>query len=751
MRVGGRRLSSPKPAAMNGFESDSDGDEDYGFVMIEAKREREPDEDDQDEERNPQRQRPLPTIREDVEELDSLMEELVAAREDINNNPTPGPNAEADLAAIAFARRLLDGVFADFDKVFDGVSLSLLPKLIRVRELFRKFMPVDIANYGRISMRYARRDQFRRTSTFYRNMVTNVMDYYTKGIATDELEQPSPVVGRKDTATRIIADAGEKALTTYNDIASATPADKPYVSAERMFYDEYIRGVISIRTSVQSEALFNPVLKVEIERGSTLQKAFSTFWRFEHDRTDPFGAVYVHRNMPDSSGMTRWYNLMIRFDFMFEDGLVLSAKEMEELDAIFDKGLIVNNIRAALRVVYDEVRAERGDILFNVQAAISALPDLAVSKYKLEEVYTRAQPMSDLDFERIRALTLDAEWLDFVSAHNAFVDHIDGLSALPYESGADTSEVMFNYKKIGRLVKDLPEGDVKDEYVKRYKSLVESMQSVVSNGRFEIDFTTIKKPRMLKRTRSTKWWNQEIEDAMYEFKNGLYNNFQRHNNLISHLTVLAERMNAEVGKKPLSNVFRQLHRYTLNMTRALLFGSVDRIQDMHINDYVMTDLIGDVYLADTVRQYLIETESQYGDLLDRWDDALEGVAQAFMDVASEAGPSSGGVGAMVGQLASLANSSVLRKDAAKLAKCVGHTGSARPSYLLDRAFVDGPAHDNAEYAATRSQLMTHLGAQFDDHTRGMVQLALELKKLSIASDHADTLAQLAVAHFSQRL
>lgn len=711
---------------MNGFHSDVEDDEDFVLVVpIEAKRPREGSDDDEDNQPSPQKQHRLASVEEDIATLVQLNGEIETIR-DANSS-------DAEYRATNYILMLYEGKAIDDNRNFEDVPADLVIKLNRSRDIFRKLIPADIINFGAILVFV----ENGRVLNTYRVFVKHWISFYLDGVIPEPFRIQTPKTTYFDTATRLVAESFKRAKDAYSTLATYEPVTKPFISASRMFVDEYIRGF---------EKVVEETRQTHVRCGG-LVEAFRRHWVVEYDILTPTIDLRL-RNVVSDEEISGWFSLVWRFSEMLKGGVVLTESEMRTLMAILKKSSTSSTAtQTALAIVRKEFRAAIGDVAFEIRESIALLPGIVVDKAKLVGLYAGTVRMDEFDFDRIRFCTNGREWTRFATAHNNIAKlraDIRPLTLAPHAKNKNGPKIA----RLIRLVRSLENGKAKESYLAQLRRKMHQ------------DINEKRKPIKPVRPEDATVWHQEIEDLFYEIRTDYFvrsvrfqSEKDKFNEFVYPRSTLPKTYQYRTGARREAMLVRHMVNIIVNITHALITGDMRHLNRLSLTEVVISDL-SRLYTVEEAMEHLGTQNKQ---LYRRWKRVVMSVINALIadNMAeaqmSEAGPSSSRVGDMIGRLVAVADSQTLHKDAAKLAKCVGHTSSARPSYLLNQAFVDGPEHDNAEYAAVRTQLMTHLDTAFDNHTREMVELALELKKLSIASDHADTLAQLAVSQFSQRL
>lgn len=165
-----------------------------------------------------------PKTHELVQEVVDLMHELRGLGVKLTFDPALAPNAQDDIKSIQHALDLMTGEQIDTNEPFDGVSSALRAKLIRLQELFRTFIPPQIAMHGRVNV-----PNSAEMASEYRKMVMNIMDYYMMRIPLEKLREgkPEAVLDK-----RIRTRAHIKYRTIHVDGTHRVPKYYPYVSPQ---------------------------------------------------------------------------------------------------------------------------------------------------------------------------------------------------------------------------------------------------------------------------------------------------------------------------------------------------------------------------------------------------------------------------------------------------------------------------------------------------------------------------------------
>ena len=769
--------------SVRGFDSGSDSDQEYDFVIdnydaaaIEAKRDRDDLEGSDDEagesERDTQRQRRLPSqeVQDLVQELDNLQEELRVYYMGLENDMArlieqrdwvTFKGVESGIFGIVYVMNLFRGQDVDEDRSFDGVSLDLLPKLNRMQELFRTFVPSEIALYGRIvrsNRRKARgnrrkaRDN-RRKAAEYVKMVSNVMDYYTQGIEQERLPYTEDNPFSNQTEERVARQIRKNAHDTLRLISTITPQPRPYADYGSVYVDEYIRGLKQVVAATSKG-----------EGAGNIRESAESYWNGEHDKSFEL-KDYGNPKRLQSETYDDWFVLVNKFDQMLQGGPVLSSGEMHRLQQYFRGGRDQGDVASrSFEDVYKQVEEELGTTEFELQRAVSALPEIGIDKDALRTAYQSPDADQSVfgELVRLEELTEPLVFHQFVRAHNkarAIRDWIPRAQARydydPFarESGLDT--VLFNLQALEAQVKSsLDRGqnvfainpslrilfdkyrDKVDDLVAKY-NYVNNLRVPYLSGVVEL-FELDEKPSMPQRASDEDNWDGPIEEGIYNLKNFMYGRVQDYKDV---LQALDEALLGFQSAYPESSFTRYLHTYSLMLVKMLLF---DGIKTEFAKFDFTSPRLNETFEAKSLNEIFETVEGR------NWRDAFDAAIQTFVYV--ETGDSSF-IKSKVARLQELAHNKALRKDAAKIAKCCGCCDgeTARPSYMTDESFKKGPDHDNAEYAVVRQEVMDHLDARFDEDLAQMVELAMELKKLQIADEHADTLARIAVSQFAKRL
>lgn len=712
------------------MDSDSDFEEDYVFVTeqpIEAKRDR--DSDDEDAGPVIQRPRGLPSLEEDIVDFKRIILELEAIREE--------PLVSVSGQAVEYVLGLVAGTEIDDNRPFNEFE-SLAIRFNRVRDVFRKLVPTDILNFGKIVRRFEGNE-----NSAYRDLVANVVAFYTKDeVPNNVVVQTTPTVFT-DTKSRMLTKSVEKTNRAYQTFATRQPVSEPFVSFSRLFVDEYMVGFAEVQTAAANSETTVQSLGFSLDPEGGVLDGVSKLWVIEHQKRGPV-RDFSTRYLGDPILISEWAYLAVRYSHMLTGGLVMSKREMDMFSSLIEKGESTAETLQALATVYKEVRAERGDTEFNLWSAIAAIPDIIVDKGKLIRLYSGIAAMSEIDFERIRVTTENEIWLQFVTAHNAYALVRADIDALPRSPGAEKSFFIVKTRELIVFIKTISDKETMDEYANRLAAL-----NNTDDGR---SILKMKKPR--KPVDSPEQY-KEIDDRLYELEMYVYNNIQRNKTEIKKLLrlfldqgVSRKTYAYRTGTRKEAIPVRFMTQDAVTMVRVLVFGDIIKLRNIHIGHLVFTSLPQSYTIVNAL-QLLSASVPGIKGIYAKWAKAMYAALESIIAALSEAGPTS--VGTLIGDLVSVADSPTLRKDAAKLAKGVGHTCSAHPTYFLDDTFVAGPETANSQYAKIRKQIVDHVNERFDDHTRQMVQLALALKDLQIDSTHANTAAKLAVVQFTKNL
>jgi hypothetical protein len=743
-----------------GFDSGSDSDQEYDFVIdeydaaaIEAKRDRDDlegsDDDAGESERDTQRQRRLPSqeVQDLVQELDNLQEELRTKKLYTENeihltrvNGIIDFRPEKDLVGINYALGLFTGEEVDRRNPFHEISLDLLPKLVRAQELFRTFVPASIALYGYDSQLDIKR------SAEYLKMVSNVMDYYVTGIEQEPVpyKKEEPRGGRID---RIVyAKIRENAYRDLNAIATITPTPRPYATYYRMYVDEYLAALANLDSS------------------GDILNAVKTFLTRQHGVTFRSQESTSPWYLSDAEA-DEWFVLLTKFGNMLRDGPVLAFGEIQKLEKYFlNSRHQEQTALMAFDDVFIQMEEDLGSDEASLQMIVSALPEIGIDKERLRAAYQSPDADQSVfgELDLLEELTEPLVFHQFVRAHNkarATRDWIPRAQARydydPFarESGLDT--VLFNLQALEAQVKSsLDRGqnvfainprlrvlfdkyrDKVDDLVAKY-NYANNLRAPYLQGVVEL-FGLDEKPSMPQRASDEDNWDGPIEQSIFNLKNFMYGQVQHYKNV---LQALDEALLGFQSAYPESSFTRYLNTYSLMLVKMLLFDGIKT--EFGKFDFTSPRL-NETFEAKSLNEIFETVEGR------NWRNAFDDAIQTFVYV--ETGDSSF-IKSKVARLQELAHNKALRKDAAKIAKCCGCCDgeTARPSYMTDESFKKGPDHDNAEYAVVRQEVMDHLDARFDEDLAQMVELAMELKKLQIADEHADTLARIAVSQFAKRL
>ncbi|MBB19662.1 MAG: hypothetical protein CMP20_09405 [Rickettsiales bacterium] len=729
-----------------GFDSVSDSDSEFEFaiVSIEAKRDRDDLEGSDDEagesERPSQRQRGLnrQEVQDLMNQLDQVQDELDAAKRirttDLRRlgvEPGEIDGIEFDIENIDYVLGLFSGIQADQNRLFEDVSYDVAMILERGQKMFRTLIPAEIALYGTV-----RSGKTAVESREYEEMVRRVLAYYINGSVPsfplfdyNEIYDPNPT----QTNERVLWKIRKNAFDTFESIDNTTPEARPFASFDRAYVDEYILGLKKFVDSNQRN-LYNEI---------------RTYWMVEHDIEGLELQSGYERKRRRLKADAPWFILVNKFDLMLQGGPVLILSEMKALEDDLRAGPDQGDVAStAFKNVYKQVEEELGPVEFELQRAVSALPQVGIDKERLRAAYR--SPDADQSvfggLVRLEVLTPSATYVEFVQAHNdasAIRDWIEPVqsSSLSDRTGSFLLKMQEVYKRFDAIPLGRP--FLREKYNKR----ITILDQTYTRAKFPYFETYVKKFKADKKPRKPKkgnnaLWNQELEDLLYEIRLESYTRNQQYGDVLKDLDDVAGDLGVVFFTAKNQAFPRTAGEYTKELLKVVLFGNDKDVFTMfdftspRATEFSKPKSLDD--LGPTVK---------FGQ---SWRNTFDAVVQRFVDVNS-AGPSS--VQSKVARLQELAHNKTLRKDAAKIAKCCGCQAgqSARPSYMTNQSFTEGPVHDNDEYAFIRQQVMEHLDAQFDDNIAQMVQLTKELKKLEIADEHVDALARIAVSQFTTLL